>query len=128
MSSGFALSVILPAYNEEALLTDTAHRLRRTLDELGLPSEIVIVNDGSRDRTREIADELARSLSNVVACHQENQGIGGAFMFARVRRHVHRRQRTAVLHDLQPVLRQRRGRAGPEHQEREQAADQHGAW
>ncbi len=79
MSSPLALSVILPAYNEEALLADTARRLRRTLDELNLSAEIIIVNDGSRDRTGAIADELAETLPHVVACHQQNQGIGGAF-------------------------------------------------
>jgi dolichol-phosphate mannosyltransferase len=74
-----ALSVIVPAFNEEALLDDAIRRLRRTLDELRLAAEIIIVNDGSRDRTGAIADTLASTLSGVVACHQENQGIGGAF-------------------------------------------------
>ncbi|MBI2497512.1 MAG: glycosyltransferase family 2 protein [Opitutae bacterium] len=44
-----------------------------------MPAEIIIVDDGSRDRTREIADQLARELPGVIAVHQENQGIGGAF-------------------------------------------------
>jgi glycosyltransferase involved in cell wall biosynthesis len=74
-----ALSVVVPAFNEEALLDDAVRRLRRTLDELRLAAEIIIVNDGSRDRTGPIADHLANELSGVVACHQENQGIGGAF-------------------------------------------------
>lgn len=79
MSAGPVLSVILPAYNEEALLADTTRRLRHTLDQLGVTSEVVIVNDGSRDGTAAIANELERSLSGVVVCHQTNQGIGGAF-------------------------------------------------
>lgn len=74
-----ALSVVVPAYNEEVLLADAIRALRRSLDELRLAAEIIIVNDGSRDRTPAIADELARELSGVVACHQANQGIGGAF-------------------------------------------------
>jgi glycosyltransferase involved in cell wall biosynthesis len=74
-----ALSVVVPAFNEEALLDDAIRRLRRTLDALRLSAEIIIVNDGSRDRTGAIADTLARELSGVVAHHQENQGIGGAF-------------------------------------------------
>lgn len=73
------LSVILPAYNEEALLDDCVRRLHATLASLRVPAEIVIVNDGSRDRTAAIADSLARDLSGVVVVHQANQGIGGAF-------------------------------------------------
>ena len=78
-SAPLALSVVVPAYNEEALLDDSIRRLRHALDALQLAAEIIIVNDGSRDRTGVIADTLARELPGVVACHQENQGIGGAF-------------------------------------------------
>ena len=70
---------MLPAFNEEALLADTVGKLRHSLDAVGILSEIIIVNDGSRDRTAEIADRLASELRGVVACHQQNQGIGGAF-------------------------------------------------
>ncbi len=74
-----ALSVIVPAFNEEALLDDAIRRLHGALAALRLSAEIIIVNDGSRDRTAAIADTLAGALPGVVACHQENQGIGGAF-------------------------------------------------
>jgi glycosyltransferase involved in cell wall biosynthesis len=74
-----ALSVILPAFNEEALLDDSVRQLRAALDALGIAAEIILVNDGSRDRTPQIADTLARELPGVVAIHQQNQGIGGAF-------------------------------------------------
>lgn len=79
MSPAPALSVIVPAYNEEILLDGAVRQLRRSLDELGLPGEIIIVDDGSGDRTPAIADQLARELPGVVTCHQQNQGIGGAF-------------------------------------------------
>jgi glycosyltransferase involved in cell wall biosynthesis len=77
--ASLALSVIVPAFNEESLLAAAIRDLRRSLDELRLAAEIIIVNDGSRDRTGEIADALARELHGVVAHHQANQGIGGAF-------------------------------------------------
>ena len=73
------LSVVLPAFNEETLLADTVRRLRRALDALAISAEVIIVDDGSRDRTPAIADELAAGLPGVVALHQANQGIGGAF-------------------------------------------------
>lgn len=77
--SGPALSVILPAYNEQALLADCVRQLHRALAGVGVAAEIIIVDDGSRDRTPEIADALARELPGVQAVHQANQGIGGAF-------------------------------------------------
>jgi glycosyltransferase involved in cell wall biosynthesis len=79
MSSGVALSIVLPAYNEEALLEGTVRQLRRSLDALRLEAEIILVDDGSRDATPAIVDRLARELPGVIACHQANQGIGGAF-------------------------------------------------
>jgi glycosyltransferase involved in cell wall biosynthesis len=77
--TAIALSVIVPAFNEEALLEDAIRRLSRTLDELEIAAEIIVVNDGSHDATGAIADRLAVELANVIACHQANQGIGGAF-------------------------------------------------
>lgn len=74
-----ALSVVLPAYNEEALLDGCVRQLHAALVTLQVSAEVIIVNDGSRDRTKEIADRLARDLSGVIAIHQANQGIGGAF-------------------------------------------------
>jgi glycosyltransferase involved in cell wall biosynthesis len=74
-----ALSVIVPAFNEEALLQGCILSLHATLVTLGLEAEIIIVNDGSRDDTPGICTRLAHDLPRVVAIHQENQGIGGAF-------------------------------------------------
>jgi len=74
-----ALSIVLPAYNEEVLLDGCVRQLHGALAALAVSAEIIIVNDGSRDATPRIADTLARDLPGVVACHQQNQGIGGAF-------------------------------------------------
>jgi len=72
------LTVVMPAYNEEALLAGTLASLLSALDGLPLTAEIVIVDDGSRDRTPGIADELAAAHASVRALHQPNQGLGGA--------------------------------------------------
>ena len=52
------LSVVVPAYNEEAVLEAFHARLAATLDRLPLRSEILFVNDGSRDRTLALAEAL----------------------------------------------------------------------
>src|SRR3984885_14140992 len=45
------LSVVIPVYNEEAVLPTLFARLYPTLDALGIPYEIVFINDGSKDRS-----------------------------------------------------------------------------
>jgi len=68
------LSVIMPVYNEEDTLEEIVQRVR----EVGLASEIVIVDDGSKDRTREILSSI-QSLPEVrVILHEKNQGKGAA--------------------------------------------------
>jgi undecaprenyl-phosphate 4-deoxy-4-formamido-L-arabinose transferase len=53
------LSVVVPVYNEEANLPELLDRLTGTLAPLGKPYEIVLVNDGSRDRTLPLLREAA---------------------------------------------------------------------
>lgn len=77
-SETFPLSVVVPAYNEEALLAATVRGLRTALAALGLRAELIIVNDGSLDATGPIADALAEEDAALVVCHQPNQGLGGA--------------------------------------------------
>src|SRR5579884_553272 len=46
------LSVILPAHDEEAAITGTIQDVIRALDEWALDFEVIVVNDGSKDRTK----------------------------------------------------------------------------
>lgn len=55
---GPTLSVVVPAYNEEAVLAQFHARLSATLDALGETAEVIYVDDGSRDRTRRILAQL----------------------------------------------------------------------
>jgi glycosyltransferase involved in cell wall biosynthesis len=74
-----SLSVIVPAYNEEAGLGSAITFMAAELAALDASGEIVIVDDGSADRTGELADELARALPGVRAVHHAvNQGWGQA--------------------------------------------------
>ena len=77
------LTVIVPAYNSE----DYLDRALTTLVGYGDELEAIIVNDGSKDRTAEIADEWAARYPSVKVIHQENKGHGGA-VHARARRRL----------------------------------------
>lgn len=73
------LSVIMPAYNEGQKIKASVIRTHRELSLIGKPFEIIIVNDGSTDRTAEILSELMDSFSNVKAVNLPgNRGKGEA--------------------------------------------------
>lgn len=73
------LSVFFPAYNEEANIVKTVEQAAKILPQIASKYEIIIVDDGSGDRTGEMADQLARSLKFVkVIHHQPNQGYGAS--------------------------------------------------
>jgi glycosyltransferase involved in cell wall biosynthesis len=75
------LSVAMPAYNEEAILERNATALGRALDALGQSWELVIVDDGSRDRTPAIAAALSAADPRVrVHRHPRNLGVGQAIV------------------------------------------------
>ena len=66
------LSIILPAYNEQEVLPITYARftaMGETFAKWGLDYEIIFVNDGSRDRTPDILNELAQSDPHIRAVH-----------------------------------------------------------
>jgi glycosyltransferase involved in cell wall biosynthesis len=73
------LSVIFPAFNEEANIRHTVESAREVLPKLAKTWEIILVNDGSRDATTPICDELAEQYPEVRAIHHvDNRGYGAA--------------------------------------------------
>jgi len=59
------VSVVVPMYNEEEVIQTTYERLTAVLEQLNETYEIVMVNDGSRDRTAEIVRDICRKDSRV---------------------------------------------------------------
>ncbi len=76
------LSVIIPAYNEERRLPKTLEEIDKYLSRQGYDYEILVVNDGSKDRTVEIAKNLALKIKNLtVTGYEQNRGKGFAVRF-----------------------------------------------
>jgi len=81
------LSVVIPAYNE----IDTAERLLRRVREVPLRLEVIVVDDGSTDGTRELLARLeGEGLIDVLVLQERNQGKGAALQagFKRATGHV----------------------------------------
>jgi glycosyltransferase involved in cell wall biosynthesis len=80
------ISIIVPAYNEARTIAAVIERLHEI--DLPAPREIIVVNDGSKDGTREVLDGLAAAHPGLVVVHVEpNRGKGHALRvgFARAR-------------------------------------------
>ncbi len=76
-----SLSVFFPCYNEEGNIERVVRRATEVLPRFARKFEVIAVNDGSRDRTREIAEALARRDRRVrVVNHEVNRGYGGALI------------------------------------------------
>lgn len=74
-----SLSLFFPAWNEEEYVERTVAHAKVVLDRLSDDWEIIVVNDASTDRTRELAEALAAKDRRVrCVSHEVNQKLGGA--------------------------------------------------
>ncbi len=74
-----SISVVLPAYNEEESIPLTVANVVEALQDLCEDYEIVVVNDGSRDRTAQVTLALAQQYRQVrLVQHEVNKGYGAA--------------------------------------------------
>ena len=73
------LSLFFPAYNEEGNIKNTVEKAIPILKNIASKYELLIVDDGSKDKTGEIADKLAEEYSFIQVIHHcSNQGYGEA--------------------------------------------------
>lgn len=78
--NNFKVSVIIPVYNAEAVITDALSSVvRQTLPD---PIEVIVINDGSTDRSGEIVEHYIRTYStsnrNIKIITTRNQGVSAA--------------------------------------------------
>jgi dolichol-phosphate mannosyltransferase len=73
------ISVVAPMYNEELAIKENVRKLVYVLEELERPWELVLVNDGSTDKTLEIVQRLAQQEERIkLISYQPNRGRGFA--------------------------------------------------
>ena len=75
-----SVTTVFPAYNDAGTIPSMVICAMRTLPLITDDYEVVVVNDGSRDHTAEVLDELARLYPRHlrVIHHPQNRGYGGA--------------------------------------------------
>lgn len=71
--------VFLPVYNEEKAIERVIQRLADTFSGLAEPLHILVVDDGSTDRSPQILEEIGAGNGLTVLRHDRNRGIDGAF-------------------------------------------------
>jgi dolichol-phosphate mannosyltransferase len=68
--------VVLPVYNEEGRIERLLRHVDEAMDDASIPYEVVLVDDGSRDRTREIVERCIGTLPIRLMRHEVNLGLG----------------------------------------------------
>jgi len=72
------LSIIIPAYNEESRLPHTLEQVFHFLEKQSFKSEVIVVENGSTDKTFEIAQKFADQHKDLRVIHNEERGKGRA--------------------------------------------------
>ena len=70
------VTVVVPVYNEEDGVADVLAGLQKIMTNSGIDHEILVVDDGSKDRTSEIVAALSERVG--LLRHDENRGYGAA--------------------------------------------------
>lgn len=84
MSKNISLSIVIPAFNEEERILPTLHSLKNYFEETPYEHEIIVVDDGSRDNTREIVSDFSKACpeANITMVgYRENAGKGYAVRY-----------------------------------------------
>lgn len=77
------ISVVVPAYKAEKIISETLFNIKNTLEQLGYNYEIIVVVDGELDKTKQISSKLAKKFPKQIKVYsyKQNMGKGNAVRF-----------------------------------------------
>lgn len=74
------ISVVMPALNEEKNIADAVDNVLRSLDDFNIAGELIVINDGSTDKTEDLIKAIMKNDSRVsMVKHEKPKGIGASF-------------------------------------------------
>lgn len=74
------LTIVMPAFNEEKQIGNAVKNALNALDDYAIKGELIIINDGSGDRTKELIEQKQETDSRIrLINHSKCQGIGSSF-------------------------------------------------
>ncbi len=75
------LYIIIPAYNEEENIGNVIEEWYKIVQKIGEESKLVVIDDGSKDKTYEIMKEYAKDKPQFIAITKENSGHGATLLY-----------------------------------------------
>ncbi len=78
--SKYSISIVIPTFNEEENLSKVLTDTIKSLPQYFKNYEIIVVNDGSTDKTGDIADKFTKKSKHLKVIHQKNRGFSGAML------------------------------------------------
>ena len=75
------LYVVIPAYNEEVMIKSVIDHWYPIVEKIGTDSRLVIIDDGSKDKTYQIVKDCMEEYPQLIALTKENQGHGPTVRF-----------------------------------------------
>ncbi|MBX9570808.1 MAG: glycosyltransferase family 2 protein [Candidatus Obscuribacterales bacterium] len=79
LDANIELSVVMPVYNEEGSIEKAIYEVQEHILNK-VPSNLIVVNDGSKDRTLEIVEKICAGNQQIKVINQTNRGHGGALL------------------------------------------------
>lgn len=76
------LYIVMPAYNEENVIVNVVDEWHKVIEKIGHDSKLVIFNDGSKDNTLSVLENIRSKYPDLVVISKENTGHGPTCIFA----------------------------------------------
>jgi len=76
-----SVSAFFPCFNDQATIGSVVNAAAKTIEEIGVDGEIIVINDGSTDNSQEVLEHLADEHPTLhLVVHEHNRGYGGALL------------------------------------------------
>lgn len=76
------LYIVMPAYNEDDVIVNVVDEWHKVIEKIGHDSQLVIFNDGSKDNTLSVLENIRSKYPNLAVISKENTGHGPTCIFA----------------------------------------------